>query len=42
MFFAEEIPHAKLGEKVRSKVATKVLTMLQFIERKAADEEAAH
>ncbi len=41
MFFAEEIPHAKLGEKVRVKVAKKVMGMLQFIERKASDEEAA-
>jgi len=39
MFFSEEIPHAKLGEKIRLKVAKKVMSMLQFIERKADDEK---
>lgn len=35
MFFAEEIPHAKHGEKVRTKIASSVLDLLSFIEKKA-------
>lgn len=35
MFFAEELPSAKNGEKVRTKIASKVLNILQFVERKA-------
>ena len=35
MFFAEEIPSAKRGEKARTKIASTVLDLLSFIERKA-------
>lgn len=35
MFFAEEIPTAKRGEKARTKIASSVLDLLSFIERKA-------
>ena len=35
MFFAEELPHAKRGEKVRTKIASTVLDLLSFIEKKA-------
>lgn len=35
MFFAEELPNAQKGESARKKVATKVLDILSFIERKA-------
>ena len=34
MFFAEEIPNAKRGEKARTKIASTVLDLLSFIERK--------
>ena len=40
MFFAEELPHAKAGERVRSKIAGKVLGILRLIERKADAEDA--
>jgi len=35
MFFAEELPNAKRGEKVRTKIASTVLDLLSFIEKKA-------
>lgn len=35
MFFAEEIPAAKSGGKARTKIASTVLDLLKFIERKA-------
>jgi transcriptional regulator with XRE-family HTH domain len=35
MFFAEEIPTAKRGEKARSRIASGVLQLLKFIERRA-------
>ncbi len=35
MFFAEELPTAKRGEKVRTKIASTVIDLLGFIERKA-------
>jgi transcriptional regulator with XRE-family HTH domain len=35
MFFAEEIPSAKRGEKARTRIASTVLDLLSFIERKA-------
>jgi transcriptional regulator with XRE-family HTH domain len=35
MFFAEELPAAKRGEKARTKIAASVLDLLGFIERKA-------
>ncbi|MEG3171176.1 helix-turn-helix transcriptional regulator [Sphingomonas sp. ZB1N12] len=35
MFFAEQIPNAQRGEKARTKIASKVLDLLGFIERKA-------
>ena len=35
MFFAEELPAAKRGEKARTKIASTVLDLLSFIERKA-------
>ena len=41
MFFAEELPQAQLGERVRSKIAGKVIDILRFVERKADAEDAA-
>ncbi len=41
MFFAEELPHAKTGDKVRSKIAGTVIDILRFVERKADAEDAA-
>ncbi len=41
MFFAEELPNAKSGDKVRSKIAGKVIDILRFVERKADAEDAA-
>ena len=41
MFFAEELPNAKSGEKIRSKIAGKVIDILRFVERKADAEDAA-
>lgn len=41
MFFAEELPAAKSGDKVRSKIAGKVIDILRFVERKADAEDAA-
>lgn len=35
LFFAEELPNAKRGEKTRTKIASTVLDLLSFIERKA-------
>lgn len=35
MFFAEQIPTAKRGEKARTKIASTVLDLLSFIEKKA-------
>lgn len=35
MFFAEQLPTAQRGEKARNKIASKVLDLLGFIERKA-------
>ena len=40
LFFAEELPKAKAGDRARSKIAGKVLDILRFVERKA-DAEAA-
>lgn len=41
MFFAEELPNAKSGEKIRSKIAGKVIDILRFVERKADADDAA-
>ncbi len=41
MFFAEELPNAKSGDKIRSKIAGKVIDILRFVERKADAEDAA-
>lgn len=41
MFFAEELPTAKTGRKVRPKIAGKVIDILRFIEGKADGEDAA-
>jgi len=41
MFFAEELPQAKAGDRVRSKIASKVIDILRFVERKANDEDTA-
>ena len=41
MFFAEELPNAKSGDKIRSKIAGKVSDILRFVERKADAEDAA-
>lgn len=35
MFFAEELPNAKSGDKVRMRVASKIVSILKFVERKA-------
>ena len=35
MFFAEKIPMAKDGGKAKAKIASKVLDILKFVERKA-------
>ncbi|QHQ34520.1 helix-turn-helix transcriptional regulator [Algicella marina] len=40
LFFAEELPNAKSGDKIRSKIAGKVIDILRFVERKADAEEA--
>jgi len=40
MFFAEELPNAKSGDKVRAKIASKVIDILRFVERKADAEDA--
>lgn len=40
MFFAEELPNAKSGDKIRSKIAKKIINILHFIERKADAEDA--
>lgn len=39
MFFAEELPNAKLGERARVKIAGKVLDILRFVEGRARAEE---
>lgn len=41
MFFAEELPNAKSGNQVRSKIAGKVIDILRFVERRADAEDAA-
>ena len=41
MFFAEELPNAKSGDKIRSRIAGKVIDILRFVERKADAEDAA-
>lgn len=41
MFFSEELPHAQAGERIRSKIAGKVIDILRFVERKADAEDAA-
>lgn len=41
MFFAEQLPNAKAGDRVRSKIAGKVIDILRFVERKADAEDAA-
>jgi transcriptional regulator with XRE-family HTH domain len=35
LFFAEELPNARSGDKIRSKIAGKVIDILRFVERKA-------
>ena len=40
MFFAEELPNAKAGEQVRSKIAKKVIDILSFVEAKSDAENA--
>lgn len=35
VFFAEEIPTARAGDRIRSKIADKVIDILRFVERKA-------
>jgi transcriptional regulator with XRE-family HTH domain len=40
VFFAEELPNAKTGEKIRTKMAGKVIDFLQFVENKANAEHA--
>jgi transcriptional regulator with XRE-family HTH domain len=41
MFFAEALPNAKSGDKVRSRIAGRVIDILRFVERKADAEDAA-
>ncbi|GHB22539.1 hypothetical protein GCM10007094_08380 [Pseudovibrio japonicus] len=41
MFFAEELPNAKSGDKARSKIAGKVIKILRFVERRANEKDAA-
>lgn len=41
MFFAEELPNAKSGDRIRSRIAEKVIGILRFVERKADEESAA-
>jgi transcriptional regulator with XRE-family HTH domain len=40
LFFAESLPEAQSGEKVRTKIASKVLNLLQFIEKRAEEDNA--
>ena len=35
MFFAEALPNAKKGEKIRTAIASKVMDILKFIERQS-------
>ena len=35
LFFAESLPNAQNGEKIRTNIASKVLNILEFIERKS-------
>jgi transcriptional regulator with XRE-family HTH domain len=35
MFFAEELPNAKRGNATKAKIASKVVDLLKFIERKS-------
>lgn len=37
LFFAESLPEAKTGEKVRTAIAGKILDILKFIESRAND-----
>lgn len=39
MFFAEELPTARAGEKVRGRIAGKVIGFLQLIERRSDAED---
>lgn len=41
MFFAEELPNVKSGDKIRSRIAGKVIDILRFVERKTDAEDAA-
>lgn len=35
MFFSEQIPNARQGEKIKKKIAAKVLDILRFVEMKS-------
>lgn len=39
LFFAEELPNANNGQKIKIKIATKILDLLKFIERKSLQGE---
>ena len=39
IFFAEALPNAKKGEKIRNEIAGKVIDILKFIERKSDEAE---
>lgn len=41
LFFAEELPNAQVGERVRSRIAEKVIDILRFVERKSDAEDVA-
>ena len=40
MFFAEELPNAKRGDKARTAIASRVIDFLKFVERKAGRDAA--
>lgn len=40
LFFAEELPGAQRGESARRAIASKVLNILKFIEKRSDDEDA--
>jgi transcriptional regulator with XRE-family HTH domain len=40
LFFSEALPHAKKGETARRAIASKVLDILKFIERRSDAEDA--
>ena len=41
MFFAEELPQARAGDRIRPKIANKVIQLLRFVERRADAESVS-